>query len=279
MLDDQSTTYYELLDVAPDASPQEIRAAYLRAKSAYKKDSVALYTLINQDETEELLQRVEEAYLILSNPEKRRQYDRIHGLLLLDETLLAMPRPERNQKIVSIDRVPPMESVMDEADILVPPSTDFTASTTGSATSYASTEVPLPSLHAQPAPTPPSWPSQSHTQTPPLPTAGRATRSLAEKTALLEEIEREVEWKGPFLRKLRESRNISIEELSDHTKISKTYLLAIEDENFAKLPAAVFLRGFVIQIAKLLKLPHEKVAAAYLARYNQALREKEQRKG
>ena len=64
-------------------------------------------------------------------------------------------------------------------------------------------------------------------------------------------------------------RRIAIEELCDYTKISKNYLVAMENEDFAKLPAAVFLRGFVTQVAKYLKLPHEKVVTAFMARYNQ----------
>ena len=56
--------------------------------------------------------------------------------------------------------------------------------------------------------------------------------------------------------------------MSAITKISKSYLMAIEEDNFAKLPAAVFLRGFVFQIARVLKLPADKVASAYIARYH-----------
>ena len=66
------------------------------------------------------------------------------------------------------------------------------------------------------------------------------------------------------------ARHLSIEELADYTKISKKYLKAIEEEDYPKLPAPVYLRGFVIQLAKRLKIPSETVAAAYLARYLQA---------
>jgi cytoskeletal protein RodZ len=76
-----------------------------------------------------------------------------------------------------------------------------------------------------------------------------------------------MEWKGEFLKKVRETRRVSIEELSEFTRISKTYLKAIEDEDYKHLPAAVFLRGFIVQVAKKLKIPHEKVANAYIARY------------
>ena len=58
MLSDESPNLYDLLEVAPDATPQEIRAAYTRAKSAYKKDSVALYSLMSAEETEQVLARL-----------------------------------------------------------------------------------------------------------------------------------------------------------------------------------------------------------------------------
>src|SRR3954462_6365352 len=106
---DDNPTYYDVLDLKPDASPQEVREAYLRTKSTYNKDSVALYTLVSADEREDMLSKVEQAYEILSSPDKRREYDRHHGLLGAEEAIMPATRPPRNKKIVSIDRVPPMD--------------------------------------------------------------------------------------------------------------------------------------------------------------------------
>ena len=72
------------------------------------------------------------------------------------------------------------------------------------------------------------------------------------------------------MKKIRETKKISLEELSEFTKISRTYLKAIEDENYTKLPAAVYLRGFVTHMAKFLKIPADKAVPAYMARYHQA---------
>lgn len=94
---------------------------------------------------------------------------------------------------------------------------------------------------------------------------------------MVQEIAQEVEWRGTFLRRVREARNVSIEELCDYTKITRTYIYAIEDENFDKLPAAVYLRGFVVQMTRFLKLPSEKVASAYMTRHAQWRLEKEKR--
>ena len=81
------------------------------------------------------------------------------------------------------------------------------------------------------------------------------------------EAEESSEWTGAKLRLIREMRHLSIEEISQHTKISKTYLKAIESEDFGKLPAPVYIRGFVSQISKFLKLPQEKVVTHYMSRY------------
>jgi len=50
------------------------------------------------------------------------------------------------------------------------------------------------------------------------------------------------------------------------TKVSKMYLQAIESEDYDHLPAPVYVRGFVFQYAKCLKLKPENVANSYVAR-------------
>ena len=298
MIYNDHQTYYDLLEIAPDASPQEIRAAYLRAKAAYKKDSVALYSLISEEETEGLLVKIEESYQVLSNPEKRREYDKHHGLLSLDDPMMA-PQAQRpgQPKVVSIDRVPPMESGDDE-DMLVAPSTDFTAPqrsgpVPGAPDPFSSIDPvpgpfdsPAPAARAPQAPVQSSlaWTStvsrpapQAQTHAPVAPAASRHSSGGGGEPAMIQEIAQEVEWRGMFLRKVREARQVSIEELCDYTKITKTYIYAIEEENFDKLPAGVYLRGFVVQMSKFLKLPSDKVAAAYMARHTQWRLEKEKR--
>lgn len=71
---------------------------------------------------------------------------------------------------------------------------------------------------------------------------------------------------GEILQEIREYKNVSIERMSDMTKISKTYIRSIEAEDLKKLPADVYIRGFVYQYAKVLKLSPEQVAASYIAR-------------
>ena len=52
--------------------------------------------------------------------------------------------------------------------------------------------------------------------------------------------------------------------MSEMTRISKTNIKNIESENTEPLPAMVYVRGFVYQYAKCLKLNPELVASSYI---------------
>jgi len=78
-MDAEKKNYYDVLEIATNASPQEIESAYLRARNAYSGDSVALYSLMTKDECDSVLTQIEEAYSVIGFPEKRREYDRLRG--------------------------------------------------------------------------------------------------------------------------------------------------------------------------------------------------------
>ncbi|MFO0568388.1 MAG: helix-turn-helix domain-containing protein [Polyangiaceae bacterium] len=86
---------------------------------------------------------------------------------------------------------------------------------------------------------------------------------------LLREINAETEFTGRLIAKVRESQGIEVEEIADHTKISAAHLRAIESEDFKSLPALVYTRGFVQQVAKYLKLDPAQVCRTYLRRMRQ----------
>src|SRR4051812_44102623 len=105
MFETDLQNYYEILDVKPDASQQEIRQAYFRIKAAYSKDSAALYSLFDEQETRHVLERVEQAYLVLSNPEKRKEYDKVHGFLKASDVLPVTKRPHSNANVFSFSQM------------------------------------------------------------------------------------------------------------------------------------------------------------------------------
>lgn len=75
------------------------------------------------------------------------------------------------------------------------------------------------------------------------------------------------EFTGSFLKEIREYKNVSIERMAEMTRISKTLIKAIETEDLPKLPAEVYVRGYVYQLAKVLKLNPEMVAASFILHY------------
>jgi len=93
-----------------------------------------------------------------------------------------------------------------------------------------------------------------------------AAEQLLLKNELLREIGPDSEFSGALLRKVRESQGIEVIEISQKTKITRAHLEAIEDERFADLPAVVYVRGFVIELAKFLRLDPVQVQKTYLRR-------------
>ena len=76
-----------------------------------------------------------------------------------------------------------------------------------------------------------------------------------------------VEFTGHFLKQIREYKNVTIERMAEMTRISKTHITAIENEDLTKLPAEVYVRGYVYQYAKVLKLNPETVAASFILHF------------
>lgn len=68
---------------------------------------------------------------------------------------------------------------------------------------------------------------------------------------------------GENLRREREMRGVTLQEISAATKISVRFLQALEDEEFAKLPGGIFTRSFIRAYAKYLGLDEERVLAEY----------------
>lgn len=275
-------TFYDILDITSDASPQEVRAAYVRSKATYAKDSVALYTLITPEEREDALQKIEEAYHILSDPERRRAYDENYGSAHTLENPFAPSSLPPN--VISIDRssLSNSESLGSE-ELLIPPTTDFNPSSNSGSEQTQQNLDPIPLVpKSQKTTHEPSHEDVFHStlapadgpslraEAPPLykPPAELRPPVQELERAFIDAIESETEWKGAFLRRVRDAHKISLEEMSGVTKVSKNYIIAIEEDDFKKLPAPVYVRGFVAQIARVLKLPHEKVASAYLSRYH-----------
>jgi cytoskeletal protein RodZ len=75
---------------------------------------------------------------------------------------------------------------------------------------------------------------------------------------------------GEKFRKAREKKELSLDDVSNVTKISSRMLRAIEEEHFDDLPGGVFNKGFIRAYAKHLGLDAEEAVTDYLASLRQA---------
>lgn len=68
---------------------------------------------------------------------------------------------------------------------------------------------------------------------------------------------------GKYLHDAREARGIDLRDAAQQTRISLQYLRALEEENFEKLPGDVFVRGFLKNYARFLRLDEAEVMKQY----------------
>lgn len=209
--------YYEVLEIPTDASPEEVHQGYIRAKNAYSQDSLALYSLMSKEECDSILDLIDEAYAIISDPNNRKAYDSARGI---NQTFKTASSERSFGNIVKLD-----EHILNQK-----------ADTTTS--SNMSKKL----------------------------AKNRFSLDYEKNETFESEIEQATEYSGDLLKRIREYKGVDIPRLSDMTKVSKTYLRHIEDEEIDKLPALVYVRGFVYQYAKCLKLNPDLVATSYIFR-------------
>ncbi len=68
---------------------------------------------------------------------------------------------------------------------------------------------------------------------------------------------------GESLRKERELRGITLEEISQHTKVHTRFLEAIENDDLSLLPAKAFAKGFLRSYARMVDLDEEFVLSNF----------------
>ena len=79
------------------------------------------------------------------------------------------------------------------------------------------------------------------------------------------------EFTGPAIKSFREQSGRSLRTIADLTKVSIRYLEFVEEENFRKLPARIYIRGFLMLYAKAIGCDAERLAGDYLKRYDAAM--------
>lgn len=187
---------YELLEIYPGASEEEVRRALKQIREWYGADGLAGRAACSVEECDDYLRRAEEAHARLLDRSKRREYDRANF-------------PEG----FSASR----ERIDTERDSI--------------AGTVAATRDSLPRVEL-------------------------TDDQLVD---------------GEFLGKIRKLRNVELIDISNRAKISVTYLKAIEEERFCDLPAPVFIRGFVTEFARFLKIDPRRATRDFMAKYESAM--------
>ncbi len=198
---------YELLEIDPGASDEEIRRAHRRARDMYANDSMVVCGLFSPERLTVVQQRIEEAHDALLDPEKRRQLD----LKLFPDGIPARPPAPTPAQGTSAQKPPTSGARKEDTPLKV--------------------EIPAPPI------------------TP------------------------ETEFTGSLLRQLRQARGAELLELSQRSKIAIGHLRAIEDEDWRAMPAVVYLRGFLVEYARFLRVDVTQVTRTYLARAQRGAKE------
>ena len=189
----EEQTFYEVLELDPGASDEEIRRAYRRAREMYSPDSMVVCGLFAPERLEVVRRAIEESHDVLLDPQRRRAYD----LQLFPD---GIPGPMGVP--VALSAASPREG-----------------------------ETPA----REPIPEP--------------------------------VVTRDTEFTGDLLRRIREARSIDLADIAQRTKIGASHLRAIEEERWELLPAVVYLRGFLVEYARCLKLDPGQLTRTYLERF------------
>ncbi|PIU00245.1 MAG: hypothetical protein COT74_04740 [Bdellovibrionales bacterium CG10_big_fil_rev_8_21_14_0_10_45_34] len=232
--------YYEVLEVEPTASVEEIHRAFMKARTTYSKNSPALYTVFSPDEADQLNELLEEAFAVLSDQRRRADYDKKIGLT----------REELRQAAQHIASSTPLHKVQAPQPSRFEDLPDF--------------DIESGVFKPATADLPPRATAESAVASDP--TLGKTRYS---RYRIDEEIENEINsetvFDGTFLSRIRQYKNISIDQIVEISKFGKHHIVSVENNDFSGLPADVFVRGLVSQFARILNLDSSKVLSSYMS--------------
>ena len=290
-------TWYEVLDVARDADHATLLSAYERALALVEGRHLAGYFLLDPRAIAVAKADIEAAFAILGDDERRSAYDRS----LVGDDVDARPTTTSSSSTTTTSSssttsttpttTSPPVTTTTPPRTSTPPTLRFLAPVEdgarvakrlhGIAFAVPKTDVGEPIMdEPTDVPRPAAPPALVATATV-LPTATMpAPGPLAATSDVPRRIEipqtatptpppslftLDGEVNGQTIRRIREARRLSIEELAEATKIRHPYLQAIEEQDLEALPSRVYLRGFLTQIARVLRVDKVRLADDYLA--------------
>ena len=93
----EESNYYEILEIAMDASLFEIKRAYRNSLELYNERSLLTYSLFSDEERANIIKKIEHAYNTLIDKAKRTEYD----LTLCDKSTVADRKQSRDLPLTS----------------------------------------------------------------------------------------------------------------------------------------------------------------------------------
>jgi curved DNA-binding protein CbpA len=235
--------HYEVLEIPANSDARQVERAYQIALATYRPDSAATYSVFSDEDNQTILGRIEEAYGVLSDASQRAEYDRqlseakqlARALDSGESELPSGPAAVAEQPGVT----PPLRRT------LLPPARSSVAPSERRPLeiSFASEPEEFAMLIDSASPAPSS----------------DAEESLADGLEPDDGI-----FDGAALRRIRMSMGTELSEISQRTKISAEHLHNIEEDRFEALPAPGYVRGFVREIARCLRLDPNQVASSYI---------------
>jgi hypothetical protein len=351
----EEPTLYDVLEVDPASSIDELRAAVDRARETFGTESVAVYALVDEEQLGELRARLDEAAEVLLDPARRASYDRSIGRIGPatlwaedddeDEAPLPPVEPGPHARAATLDAEDEADELdeVDEEEAAAPRqqalaldvpdargnfgrtaekeavapdaggedgregqsgallSGDWAAAVPGELAARApptpapveredleedegprspvaeadpvaeraglppslglklrpSSPAPVPEPVAPEPPPPPPPPSHVVPERPPE----HATRPRESRRL---DIAADAEFNGELLRRVRESYGLSLQQVAERTRITRIHLENVEADRYDKLPATVYLRGILVNLARELRLDPARVSKTYL---------------
>ena len=86
--------------------------------------------------------------------------------------------------------------------------------------------------------------------------------------AQLEELASRIGYGGRFIKTVREHLNVNLETIHKKTHIPIKYLQAIESDSFKQLPSTTFVKGYIQNISKILRVDHMPIVSEYMSLFH-----------
>ena len=280
--------FYELLQIAPDATPEAVRAAWQdQVAQVVRKMRNAEAKKLDRAPIEARRLGLNEAYAVLSDPARRRRYDRFRevsrtGLPTDPEELWRAAGPslvdpgaaaavEVIRSLTELKVGPPFSTHPERPAPKEVTSPGFPAPTVSISEESPSVQS-LPNIALEPVD-----PSAMRRATPTAARISPKAGPAIDRSASTEALARLFDQYGPtgaFLRAIRDVRRISTADLSVITRISQRFLDAMEADAYTDLPGATFVRGYLKMVLRALEAldgsEMDEFVEGYMSRFNRA---------